>query len=200
MADTHRILVVEDDDNCRELFTGWLQENHEVTTAADGQEALETLDRRHDIVLLDRDMPVMEGDTVAHEIGNRSGDFHVVMVSARPFDSTAFTSPIDGYLHKPIREDDLLAVIEQYRKRCRYREALDRFFALSAKIGVLESHYSPEDLRNNEAYDELQERLKQCRLEVNEAIGPNPDWRFTFRSCGDTADLAEASAGSSLLR
>ncbi|MBI5233399.1 MAG: response regulator [Deltaproteobacteria bacterium] len=63
MMDKIKILVVEDDESVAELCTCTLQEaGYEVTTAANGIEALERLrDRRYDLILSDIRMPVLDG-------------------------------------------------------------------------------------------------------------------------------------------
>jgi carbon storage regulator CsrA len=59
-----RALLVEDDDNERELFAGFLRmSGFDVEVAADGVSALEFLERggRPDLVILDMHMPRMDG-------------------------------------------------------------------------------------------------------------------------------------------
>lgn len=58
-----RVLVVEDDDQVREVVASLLiQEGYNVHTVRDGQEALNEMKRRHfDVVLTDYYMPRMNG-------------------------------------------------------------------------------------------------------------------------------------------
>ena len=64
-----RILIAEDDEPVRALVARALSEHgHEVVTAADGGEALDTLTREHgrfDLFLTDIQMPVMDGIALA---------------------------------------------------------------------------------------------------------------------------------------
>ncbi len=64
-----RILIAEDDEPVRALVARALSEHgHEVVTAADGGEALDTLTREHgrfDLLLTDIQMPVMDGIALA---------------------------------------------------------------------------------------------------------------------------------------
>lgn len=67
----HRLLVVEDDPNERELLAGLLElYGFEVATCADGDEALAALARgpRPDLVLLDMKMPRCNGMEVVERI------------------------------------------------------------------------------------------------------------------------------------
>ncbi len=64
-----RILLAEDEETVRTLVRRALVEDgHEVLTAADGAEALDTLQREHgrfDLVLTDIKMPIMDGVALA---------------------------------------------------------------------------------------------------------------------------------------
>jgi carbon storage regulator CsrA len=60
----YRALIVEDDDNERELLTGFLEmSGFEVDTAIDGMQAMVQLTKRErpDVVLLDMKMPRLDG-------------------------------------------------------------------------------------------------------------------------------------------
>jgi DNA-binding NtrC family response regulator len=78
-----RILIADDEPSIRlvlELF--FLEEGHEVMTAADGEEALALF--RHgnwDVVFTDRVMPRMSGDALAVEIHKISPGMPVVLVT-----------------------------------------------------------------------------------------------------------------------
>ncbi len=65
-----RILVVEDEPLVREVLGVYLAEdNHSVTTAENGREGLEKFRAgEFDLVMTDRSMPEMNGDTLAAEI------------------------------------------------------------------------------------------------------------------------------------
>ena len=67
MAD---LLVVDDDPDLREVLAAILVSlNHRVRIARNGQEALELLDERlPDLVLLDVEMPVLDGPETAYRM------------------------------------------------------------------------------------------------------------------------------------
>ena len=65
-----RVLVVDDTESVRSLFRKLLSsDGHDVVSAADGAAALEAVQRhRPDVVLLDVDMPTMDGLEVCRRL------------------------------------------------------------------------------------------------------------------------------------
>ncbi|MGC9347521.1 MAG: ATP-binding protein [Anaerolineae bacterium] len=95
-----RVLVVDDDDDVLRLLTRTLRsydENLEVLTASNGEEALEQLRSNHpDLMLLDIVMPEMDGWAVLREKKEavEIRDIPTVMISAQNPSDRPATSPI----------------------------------------------------------------------------------------------------------
>jgi DNA-binding response OmpR family regulator len=182
------ILVVDDTTGCGDRYALWLEEDHEVLTAADGEAALERLSDRVDLVLLDREMPGPNGLAVAREIRERGFDPYVVMVSSREPDLDLLEYPVDDDLQKPIGAADLAAVVEEYRSREAYRDTLEQFFALTATVATLEASTPRSELARCERYARLRWLVEEKRAEVDRALNEAaPDWSTAFRACGRPA-------------
>jgi CheY-like chemotaxis protein len=119
------VLVVDDSTTSRFLLTRMLeQRGHSTTQATDGREAIEAIEHgSFDVVLMDVLMPEMGG----LEATRRIRDMHtatddrpyIVGVSAFADQDNvdrAFEAGMDDFLSKPIRPDDLFAVVERTRK------------------------------------------------------------------------------------
>ncbi len=80
--DTLSILIAEDNDSDRLLLTTLVKRlGHQVTCAANGQEAFELFEKENpDLVLLDALMPIMDGFEVAVRIKQASGDHFVPII------------------------------------------------------------------------------------------------------------------------
>lgn len=124
-----RVLVIEDNEKNMYLIR-FLLENagHEVVTARDGRSGIETAAAiKPDLILLDIQLPVMDGYEVARAI-RRNGnldDTPIVAVTsyAMPGDrEKTIDAGCDGYLEKPIDPDTFAAVIGGYLKEKRRRE------------------------------------------------------------------------------
>jgi chemosensory pili system protein ChpA (sensor histidine kinase/response regulator) len=92
----------------------------EVFTAKDGVHAMETLqDHRPDVMLLDIEMPRMDGFEVASLVRHdaRLKDIPIIMITSRTGDKhreRAMSIGVNEYLGKPFQEDRLLECINSF--------------------------------------------------------------------------------------
>lgn len=119
-----QILVVEDDPHTRKLMSAVLtQHDYEVTTAADGLEALEELDKRHiDLIVLDVMMPRMDGYEFTQTLRSCGCNLPILMVTAKeaPADKhRGFIAGTDDYMVKPVDEEEMLLRISALLRRAR---------------------------------------------------------------------------------
>ena len=116
-----KVLVAEDNPVNQEVMMIMLdQYNLEVSMVDNGKEALERFDKEHfDLVLLDLQMPVMDGWVAAKEI-KKTEKFvhqpvHVVAVTANAFNDdkeNALNQGFDDFIGKPIKPDELSRVLK----------------------------------------------------------------------------------------
>lgn len=112
-------LVVDDSITVRRVTQRLLERNGmRVMTAKDGVEAVSLLqDHLPDIILLDIEMPRMDGYEVASHVRNdpRLKDIPIVMITSRVSEkhrARAIELGVDEYLGKPYQESQLLDAIE----------------------------------------------------------------------------------------
>ena len=118
------VLVVDDDKNTRLLMRALLEgEHYTVTLAANGEEALGTMERNHvDLVVLDLMMPRMDGYEFTRELRAANNDLPILMVSAKqlPDDrKKGFLAGIDDFMVKPVDEEELLLRIKALLRRAK---------------------------------------------------------------------------------
>jgi len=115
------ILLVEDGAVNREVALGFLEiAGHKVETAENGIEALEALQRRsYDVVLMDVEMPEMDGLTAAKVIRAReagtSTRVPIIAMTAHAvqgYRDRCREVGMDGYITKPIWPEELFAAIK----------------------------------------------------------------------------------------
>ena len=115
-----RIMVVDDSITMRKVATRMLERHDfEVHTAKDGVDAVASLhDMVPDLMLLDIEMPRMDGYELATHVRNTSRLKHVpiIMITSRTGQKhrqRAFDIGVDRYLGKPYQEAELLATINE---------------------------------------------------------------------------------------
>ena len=114
------VMVVDDSITMRKV-TGRVLERHgyEVLTAKDGVDAIEKLvDRVPDVMLLDIEMPRMDGYELATHIRNdvRLRRIPIIMITSRTGEKhrqRAFEIGVDRYLGKPYQETDLMRNVDE---------------------------------------------------------------------------------------
>ena len=116
------ILIADDDSNTRRLFQAVLEaENYTVSMAANGEEALEIMDRQHiDLVVLDVMMPKMDGYEFTRQLRDVNNNLPILMVSAKQQTEDrkkGFMIGIDDYMVKPVDEEEMLLRIRALLRR-----------------------------------------------------------------------------------
>jgi DNA-binding response OmpR family regulator len=116
-----RVLLVEDEQPLAGYIAAGLRKHGcAVDIAPDGQAALDKIDLTpYDVVVLDRDLPVVHGDTVCRRVAER-GTSRILMLTA----SGAVSDRVDGltlgaddYLGKPFAFTELIARVRALARR-----------------------------------------------------------------------------------
>jgi CheY-like chemotaxis protein len=102
-APTTRILLVDDDPSLRSLIRILLSSSgYEVVTAVNGEDALDRLDEAEfSLILLDLEMPVMNGREFFEQLRARGDETPVVIVSAYGADAARRELGAQAALNKP---------------------------------------------------------------------------------------------------
>ncbi len=177
-SDPAGVLVVEDDRSLADLYAEWLAGTYDVETAADGTEALGTLDETVDVVLLDRLMPGLSGGEVLDAVRESEHDPRVVMVSAVTPDLDVVQMGFDAYLEKPVEATTLRETVDRMLTRAEYDEKLRELFSLIERQDTLEAVKKSEVLETSEEYHSLTERLEAAQTDVESLLTDLPDEDF----------------------
>jgi CheY-like chemotaxis protein len=122
-SETLHVLLTEDNPVNQRLATRLLQKRgHRVTVAANGREALEACAReRFDLVLMDLQMPEMDGFEATEAIRRREagggGRLPIIALTAHAMkgdQERCLTAGMDGYLGKPIRIAELDEMLDRH--------------------------------------------------------------------------------------
>lgn len=113
------VLIVDDTKSNRDLASLMLKQiGMTFDMAENGKEALQKLaNHRYDVVLMDVNMPVMDGLTATRYIREAGLKTPVIAVTAMALDSEkakCLNGGCDSFLLKPIRRDSLLDVLAEF--------------------------------------------------------------------------------------
>jgi CheY-like chemotaxis protein len=110
-----RVLIVEDDDDSREMYATYLRHlGMVVFTAANGIQALECAARvAPEIIVMDVSMPVMSGDEAVVRLRQQKELKCVPIIAVTGYGHLAPTdrSRFDVFCRKPLLPEDLAAIL-----------------------------------------------------------------------------------------
>lgn len=116
-----KILLIEDNEKNRYLVTFLLKSRgYEVMQAVDGRSGIEmAVETSPDLILLDIQLPGMDGYAVAHELRRQDELADVPIVAVTSYAMTGdrervLAAGCTGYIEKPINPDTFLSEIEQH--------------------------------------------------------------------------------------
>ncbi|MBI4350870.1 MAG: response regulator [Elusimicrobia bacterium] len=132
MKRTHRILCVDDEDFNLDLLEALLRPHgYETLTALNGREALAVLaEKPVDLVLLDINMPVMNGHEVCKKIKSDPQLAHIPVIMITSLDSKenkmkGMEAGAEEFLSKPFDQAELLLRIGNILRSADYENAFD---------------------------------------------------------------------------
>ncbi|WP_150273450.1 response regulator transcription factor [Paenibacillus tepidiphilus] len=163
-----KVLIVDDEPKLREglrTLIPWEEQGYTVVaTAANGIEALEKFHTfAPKLVIADIRMPGMDGLELINELRKEKADCHIMILSGYAdfeYAKRAISLHIDGYLLKPVDEEELLSYLQELRVTISRKEQLDRLHGAVPAVSnetLLRELLQPRE--GGEPADELVEAL-----------------------------------------
>lgn len=119
-----KVLIAEDSSVIQNLAKKILQfQNYNITVVKNGQQVLDKLEKEnYDVIVMDINMPVMDGMQCAEHIRSRKDDkanTPIIAISgnAKNYSRDDFERVgINEYLPKPLNFDELVEKVNQYTR------------------------------------------------------------------------------------
>lgn len=172
-----KVLLADDEPIIRHGIRSaidWAQLQMEVVgEAEDGEEALEAaLLLKADVILVDLNMPIMNGITLIRELRTQLPECRVIIVTGHEefsYAQEAIRLNVDDYVLKPINVEQLTSVLTQVRKQLEERRQLDEYFEMANKqiaknVMLLRERFCLEWLEGERDELQLQEQLHFLKL------------------------------------
>ncbi|MFC6648530.1 response regulator [Paenibacillus rhizoplanae] len=177
-----KVLIVDDEPKLREgmrTLIPWEEEGYTVVaTAANGYEALDKFrELKPGLVMADIRMPGMTGLELIAELRKENPGCHVLILSGYAdfeYAKQAISYHIDGYLLKPVDEEELISYLQELREKISLEERINEWQALeparTTEVLVRELLQSKE---GGEAAAELGLKDSSCEVVLLELKGLN---------------------------
>ncbi|WP_059052020.1 response regulator transcription factor [Paenibacillus senegalimassiliensis] len=170
-----KVLIVDDEPKLREglrTFIDWEAEGYQVVdTAVNGKDALDKY-KIHDpdLVLADIRMPGMDGLQLIQRLRMQDPLLHILILSGYAdfnYAKTAMTQRADGYLLKPVDEDELLDYLRNIKRVIEEEKASEQWKRVTSdwnREALIQSIVMDEGL-GEEQSAQLYERAGQVGIQ-----------------------------------
>lgn len=118
---TYKILVIEDNEQNMYLVNFILEKHgYQIIQASDGKKGVsQACEQKPDLILLDIQLPVMDGYAVARELRKIEMLAKIPIVAVTSYAMSgdrerALAAGCTGYIEKPIDPDTFITQVEQY--------------------------------------------------------------------------------------
>lgn len=185
---TYRLLIADDDEELVKMLKSYLEiKGFEILTAGDGLEVLEKLSKNPDLILLDINMPRMDGIEVCRKIRNETA-CPILFLTARVEEQDRVNGLLSGgddYITKPFSLKELEARITAHLKR----EERQKFRTSSRYENGLWIDYAGKEVR----FEGKEIPLIRLEYEIVEFLSAHPGQvfdreRIYERVCGYDAE------------
>lgn len=154
-----KILTVEDDNMIREGISEYLSEfGYTVIQAKDGREALSKFNSDINLVILDIQIPFINGLEVLKEIRKKS-NLPILILTAfsdEEYKIDAFTNLVDGYVEKPFSLPVLKARIDALiKKNYGHLEKFEYKNQILLRSFPYHAYTRKEDMASSDGYSDI---------------------------------------------
>ncbi len=169
MGNKPTILAVDDEPGARQSLEVILEDDYRVLTAENGRQALKVFQKEPiELVLLDVNMPDMDGLEVLRKIKEQDEEVDVIMVSALNLARKAVEAIKLGaydYITKPYEPEDILSTVARVMDKRNLRKELDFL-----RREVEASHGFEEIVSQNKTILEIFQLIKKVAITATNVL------------------------------
>ncbi|ERG97038.1 winged helix-turn-helix transcriptional regulator [Haloquadratum walsbyi] len=140
-SDETSALIIEDESMIAELYMNYLSEDYDPHYYESAKEALSSTIDEDIITILDRRLPNISGDEVAARLKTKVDTCLILAVSGVEPGEGITELPIDDYLQKPVKKDELLSRLSNLELRLGLPPEEQQYLAVRSKQRALRDAY-----------------------------------------------------------
>jgi DNA-binding response OmpR family regulator/DNA-binding HxlR family transcriptional regulator len=143
------VLILEDERMIADIFADYFSESYHTQYVPTGTEALEAYTADTNLVIIDRKLDGMSGDTVADRIRAEHEQQLLLCVSGVEPDNDIYELDYDDYIHKPVEEDEMRTRMELLLNRAALDSTARTYLSLRSKQLALIDTYGKAATKMN---------------------------------------------------
>lgn len=178
------VLIVDDKPAFADLYAAWLDTSYRVKTANSREEALDLLDGTVDVLVLDRTVPDISGETVRDRVQQRGLDCRVAAVTASESDFDVLATGFDTAVSMPAGRDKLQETVGTLVRQRRYTDRVRGYYRLVRTKAALDAATDcpdtgrSEECERSEEYERLVADMDRPEAEMNRIAAAFDDEDF----------------------
>jgi DNA-binding response OmpR family regulator len=139
--DQSSVLILEDERMVANILGDYFSDLYDVQSVPTGTEALEAYTADTDLIIIDRKLEGMSGDTVAARIRAKHEQQLLLCVSGVEPDNDIYELDYDDYIHKPVEEAEMRTRMELLLNRAALDSTARTYLTLRSKqFALTETH------------------------------------------------------------
>jgi two-component system response regulator YesN len=180
LSDHWKVLIADDEAIIRHGIRGtinWDQLQLDVVAEAeDGEEALKlALQHEVNIVLVDLNMPIMNGLTFMKHLREQLPECRIVIITGHDefsYAQEAIRLDVDDYILKPINPNQLTNILQAITKQLQLQVQEDKYMTVASRqieknMAILRERFCKEWLEGNLNMEEIREQLEFLQLPID---------------------------------
>jgi DNA-binding response OmpR family regulator len=166
-GDKKNVLIIEDNSELAILYKQFLSGNYNVEVAQTGVDGIDKADSSTHVILLDRDLPDMNGGQALRELrNNKAITARIAILTGKKPDEGLLNMPVDDYQTKPIREKEINSLVKALLLRDLFQDVSEDLFKLTSKCSALQQ----VDKTHSEEYNEITDMIEKRRDQIEDIL------------------------------
>ena len=160
------VLILEDERMVADIFADYLSESYHTRYVPTGTEALEAYTADTDLIIIDRKLEGMSGDTVAARIRADHEQQLLLCVSGVEPANDIYELAYDDYIHKPVKEAEMRTRLELLLNRAALGSTARTYLSLRSKQLALIDTYGKAATKMN-GYENCTAQIEELDLSMD---------------------------------